>query len=199
MRLIIVALAAVVTTTTAAIKEEKAQIMDHHPRFITGGSTVNGELLVALPMTFFLPTLTLNNHRRRLIHDDDDDVKSNSIDGVLGQLGISSSSCRSRIVCEVVMNPNEYAPLSNIIFLLFRNQKRRRSRLKKNRKKNDYDDVNYYNYYNAFKIGTRKGNTKKNCEKAFPDCKFNAKKLINMEVLKFWQKLSDKMPIKITQ
>ena len=73
-------------------------------------------------MTFFLPTLTLNRRKSEFDHDDNIGRvdEKDPLDHIFRQLQIHSRECRSKLICQVVENPTQFEPLSNIIFLLFR-------------------------------------------------------------------------------
>ena len=182
-------------------------------------------LIVWVPVSFLLPTLARRPHhyyrgrrsanggRLSVLLDNDvaNDYDPNSpdykfeshygpllsrLEAYFSMLEIDNVECRWKLVCHASRQPDVYQPLSNLFRRLFErsnkpgaskpiNQQRYHPALKK-----------FFTYVWADKKGARFESAEQ-CDAEYGMCPTPVNRLIRMEMIRFWQKLSKRFAIQL--
>jgi len=169
---------------------------------VTPGGSVRGDLLLALPLSFLLPTIGFNTDfkRRRgrvrksgAMDDSPSDWSSpllSRIDFLFQILDVDDEDCKQRAICEIVQNKLIYSPLSDLLISIFRKSRSNFLEADVN------SSVKWDRYFYSSFIG-QNSKDENICETTFSKCQLRANQLVNIPVLKLWQIASSKISIRI--
>jgi len=136
-----------------------------------------GELLISLPLSIIMPTLrsekSPSSHFRKLTHHAQNKV-DRVINYVFDQLEVTDT-CQPRFICEIIQNPKDFNFLTSIFYLTLRSGR------------------NLGRYRQGLEVGLNKGR----CQDV-GRCRKTPYDFINMDTLKYWQKISQKLPLTLT-
>jgi len=178
--------------------KKPAQNAGEQPRILSieTGEKIYGELLVSLPLTIILPSLVMK--QSLFAAKNLPNVDSNgTMETILQTLGAESLECQQRLICDMIASPKKYRPLSDIIYLMLRNDVPSQNDLLRGR----LDTKLFEDYRQGFVAGRHAfqaaSSSEGACERSFRSCKTPAPNL-DTSMLKYWQRISDFVPLTIT-
>ncbi|CAL8114240.1 unnamed protein product [Orchesella dallaii] len=180
-------------------------------RYVYLNTETNVDLgfLIVIPITVVLPAMTnLFNkwRRRRSVSDYSANFSSeinpmaqaelNRVQSYFELIDIPETACQLRAVCEFSADPNKYFPLSDIIISKVRHPS---FSLGESLYRNDTSSSPTPSllsiYTEAAENGAIYGEQK--CDSTyFRTCKYSMDKLLNMPIMKFWNKIQSKLRLR---
>ncbi|ODN03507.1 hypothetical protein Ocin01_03151 [Orchesella cincta] len=183
-----------------------------HKRYVYWNTEANVDVgfLIVIPITVVLPSMTnlFNKWRRRRSVSDYDSAnftseinpmaqaELNRVQSYFELIDIPETACQLRAVCEFSADPNKYFPLSDIIISKVRSPSISLGDSQYGNETFSSTTPSLLNIYtNAAENGASYG--EKECENIYSKtCKYSMDKLLNMPIMKFWNKIQSKLRLK---